>query len=246
MEYEDRVTISTPEGVEVQLTLAGIGSRMMAGIVDLAIQTAIWVALSLLVVVATGGSGWGAAVLAVVAFLLVFGYDVGFEVLAAGRTPGKRLTGLRVVRTGGGPVDLVTSAIRNVLRILDFMPGFYALGMVSVLFTQRNQRIGDLAAGTLVVRERLGGRRSAPARPGGFLPPAPGMAASWDVSAVSAQDIATVRSFLARRAELDPAAAGTLASELATRLRPRVAGAPDAIPAERFLELLSAAKAARE
>src|SRR5215208_3915445 len=140
MEYEDRLTIATAEGVELSLTQAGIGSRMIAAMFDLAIQTVSWVVISFLVLDVAAGSPLGPGALAIVAFLLVFGYDVAFEVLGGGRTPGKRLTGLRVVRTAGGPVDLVSSSIRNVLRLLDFLPGMYAIGMVSVLATARNQR----------------------------------------------------------------------------------------------------------
>jgi uncharacterized RDD family membrane protein YckC len=240
MEYEDRLTIATPEGVELQLTLAGIGSRMIAASVDLTLQVISYVILLLLL----QNSDIGAAVLAVAAFLLVFGYDVSFEVLAGGRTPGKRFTGLRVVRSGGRPVDLVTSAIRNFLRAIDFLPALYGIGMLSVLATSRNQRLGDLAAGTLVVRERLGGRAS----PAELLQVPEGAAiqtALWDVSAVGPDDIATVRAFLERRPELEPGARGALASDLAARLRGRVAGAPADLPPESFLELLAAAKAAR-
>lgn len=243
MEYEDRVTIATPEGVELQLTLAGIGSRMIAALIDLTIQGGLYLVLALALAAGSPDAGFGVALFAVAGFLIVFAYDVAFEVLAAGRTPGKRLAGLRVVRSGGRPVDFVTSAIRNVLRIIDVLPGLYAVGMISVLATRRNQRLGDLAAGTLVVRERLGGR-ARPAGPAPFLPPAAG-AVAWDVSGVGSGDIATVRSFLARRAELDPAAAERLAADLAARLRPMVAGAPQNLPPEQFLEQLAAAKAAR-
>ena len=238
MEYEDRLTISTPEGVELQLTLAGIGSRMIAASVDLTLQVISYLILLLFL----QDSNIGAAVLAVAAFLLVFGYDVSFEVLAGGRTPGKRFTGLRVVRSGGRPVDLVTSAIRNFLRAIDFLPALYGIGMLSVLATSRNQRLGDLAAGTLVVRERLGSASSEPfeAPEGAVI-----QTALWDVSAVSPDDVATVRAFLERRGELDAAARAALAGDLAGRLRGRVAGAPADLQPESFLELLAAAKAAR-
>ena len=247
MEYEDRVTLSTPKGVELQLTLAGIGSRMIAALFDLTIQVVAYIVFLL----ATRGSDIGIAILAVIAFALVFGYDVSFEVLGGGRTPGKRVAGLRVVRASGRRVDFVTSAIRNSIRVIDYLPTMYAFGMLSVLLSPKNQRLGDLAAGTLVVRERLGGRKrrrraaaAAVAAPA-FLPPGPGIAASWDVSAVSASDLATVRAFLARRSSLDSDAADSLAADIAARLRPLVAGAPETLPAEKFLELLSAAKSAR-
>jgi hypothetical protein len=161
-------------------------------------------------------------------------------VLGGGRTPGKRMSGLRVVRAGGRPVDFVSSAIRNVLRLVDFLPLFYGLGMLVVMLSANNQRLGDLAAGTLVVRERLGAasRVAVPEI-------SPGDVAGWDVSAITVEEIATVRRFLERRESLTGGARADLAADLARRLRARVAGAPEDVSAERFLELLSAAKATR-
>lgn len=248
MEYEDRITIATPEGVSLELTLAGVGSRSIAGAIDMALQMLLLLGLYLLSGAALGGTGWHAAIIAVAVFLVIFTYDVAFEVLAAGRTPGKRWTGLRVVREGGRPVGLVTSATRNVLRLVDFLPSFYALAMGVVLVTPRNQRLGDLAAGTLVVRERragVPGASPAPAAAAGWAPPVAG-GTGWDLSAVSARDVATVREFLARRSSLDPAAADRLAADLAARLRPAVAGAPGHLPPERFLEEVVRRKAGGE
>jgi hypothetical protein len=148
--------------------------------------------------VAAAGSARGA--FAIVFFLVFFGYDVLFEVRSRGRTPGKRWTGLRVVRTGGRPITFVPSCVRNVMRIVDILPAFYAIGMFSIFVTERNQRLGDLAAGTLVVRERPGGIRERPRRRGARRARAH---AGWDVSAVSAQDVGTVRQFLDRRGGLE-------------------------------------------
>ncbi|MFP5377582.1 MAG: RDD family protein [Acidimicrobiia bacterium] len=251
MSYEDRISIATPEGVDLQLTLAGLGSRAVARIVDQAIQTGVIVALGLLAAVAAGGPGGGADVAGAAFLLLVFvvqfGYDVLFETLASGRTPGKRWSGLRVVRADGGPVAFVPSAVRNLLRLVDFLPGVYAVGMVAVLASGRNQRLGDMAAGTLVVRER-GGRRpvdraAAPAAAGGG--DAGSGTAAWDVSAVTAEEVATVRRFLERRAGLTGEARARLAAELAQRLRPKVVGPPPRQAPEDFLEALAATKAAR-
>ena len=88
-------------------------------------------------------------------FLILWGYYVAFEALYDGQTPGKRALGLRVVRTGGGGVDVGASAARNLIRFVDFLPFGYFVGMISVIANQRNQRLGDLVAGTIVVRERL-------------------------------------------------------------------------------------------
>src|SRR3712207_4395693 len=162
MEYEDRVRIATPEGVDVELTLAGIGSRFIAAVLDFLVQGSVNLAAGLLLGV-LGGEGHpvGVAIFSVVFFLVFFGYDVLFEVRSRGRTLGKRWTGLRVVRSGGRPVTFVPSCVRNVMRLVDVLPAFYAIGMFSIFFTPRNQRLGDLAAGTLIVRERPGGLRAA-------------------------------------------------------------------------------------
>jgi uncharacterized RDD family membrane protein YckC len=239
--FEDRVAIATPEGVEVELVLAGIGSRVIAGSIDFVIQIATLLAAAVLLHAA---GSVGAAINAVVFFCIIFFYDVLFEVLGGGRTPGKRWTGLRVVRAGGHPITFVRSALRNILRIIDILPGFYAVGMTVIFITARNQRVGDLAAGSHVVRDRHGDRQrgEAPAAP--YTPLAPGAAASWDVSAVSADDVATVRAFLERRYSLEAGPRSRIASELATRLRPRVGGAGDEAD-ETFLAHLVAAKAAR-
>jgi uncharacterized RDD family membrane protein YckC len=245
--FEDTITIATPEGVELELTLAGAGSRFVSALADLAIQATILAAAGL----AVGGldllggvpanRGAAAAVYAVASFVVVTGYDIGFEVLASGRTPGKRLNRLRVVRSGGEPVGFVTSAIRNTLRLVDFLPFAYVLGAVTILATRRNQRLGDLAAGTLVVRE--GGAATIA---GSVAEAAPAPAAvSWDTSAVTADETAAVRRFLERRWEIDLSSRRELARTFASRLRPKVAGVPADIDEEEFLTLLVAAKSGR-
>jgi uncharacterized RDD family membrane protein YckC len=177
------------------------------------------------------------AVVVVIVFLINFFYEVLFETLASGRTPGKRATGLRVVALDGRPVTFVRSSIRNLLRVIDALPFAYVIGMVAILVSARNQRLGDLAAGTLVVREV---RRSGP-----VTRAAPGSAPAWDVTSVTAEEAAAVGRFLERRDAFEPAARARLAAQLAAGLRPKVAGAPEELGPEDFLEAISAAKAAR-
>jgi uncharacterized RDD family membrane protein YckC len=243
--YDDRISIPTPEGVELELVLAGVGSRLVATIVDQLIKFAVLGALWILGRTVGGDEAGGFLVagLIVTSFLVYFGYDVAFETLASGRTPGKRAAGLRVVRLGGEPVGFLASAVRNLLRLVDSLPGIYAVGAACVLFSSRNQRLGDLAAGTLVVRERRAPLPTAlPARPD-FA--AADRYAAWDVSGITSFELVTVRRFLERRGQLDPAARGRLGWELAERLRPKVAGAPPGLHPEQFLEAVAAAKAAR-
>ena len=243
MQFEDRITLATPEGVHLELNLAGVGSRFTAALVDLAIQIALLIVIAAVSFGVFAPAGVGVAAVTVLSFLVFAAYDILFEVFASGRTPGKRLNGLRVVRMDGSPVGFFTSAVRNVLRLADLLPGMYLAGIVSILVTRRNQRLGDLAAGTLVVRERrpsLGWQAPAPS------PQAPNAQwLSWDVSAVSAAELAAVRRFLDRRDELTSGARYELALKLAQPLRSKVPGVPDDVRGERFLEQLAAAKAAR-
>jgi uncharacterized RDD family membrane protein YckC len=242
MEYEERTRIATPEGVELELVLAGLASRFIAELFDALILGAVLVAM--VVVAALAGGGAGALILVVVlgGFLLVtVVYHVAFEVLACGRTPGKRWAGLRVVLEGGGPVDLRASLVRNLVRLIEGIALFYVPAVVAVLATRRNQRLGDLAAGTLVIREP--GR--APSVPGPASPTIAAAAAGGDVSAITADDLAAVRTFLARREQFTPASRRGLARELADRLGPKVAGPRPDTPPEAVLEGIAAAKSAR-
>jgi uncharacterized RDD family membrane protein YckC len=238
--YEDRLAIATPEGVEVELTLAGIGSRFIAGGIDFTIQLAVLIALA--VILQPAGDA-GIAILTSGWFAMIFFYDVLFEVLGRGRTPGKRWTGLRVVRSGGRPITLARSSVRNILRLIDILPGFYAVGMTTIFISPKNQRVGDLAAGSHVVRVRHGDRQRIRAAEEDSVDPGP--AALWDVTAVSQDDVAAVRAFLDRRFDLQAGYRVHIAGELASRLRPRVGGAPPTLGDEHFLELLVAAKTAR-
>jgi uncharacterized RDD family membrane protein YckC len=245
MHYEDRMTIDTPEGVSMTVPLAGVGSRFVAAGIDFTIQVLLFFAASVLFGYYSLFGAASGGVLAVAVFCIFFVYDVAFEVLAGGRTPGKRWTGLRVVLTGGQPIGFVSSAIRNLLRLVDFLPVFYGVGITSILVTKRNQRLGDLAAGAVVARAP---RRRTPAVVGVPEPTElPASLSTWDVSAVTVEELATVRSFLERRESLTWAARTELARTMAERLRPRVGGiaADGELGDEAFLERLAYVKAAR-
>jgi uncharacterized RDD family membrane protein YckC len=239
VELEDRITISTPEGIELEMVLAGAASRFIAGAIDLLLQLILALAAGIVTLALIAG-GIGAALFAIALFAVLYLYDVLFEVLAAGRTPGKRVTHLRVVRAQGAPVDLRASAIRNLVRLVDALPTAYLVGLLCIVLTSRNQRLGDLAAGTFVIRDAAPVQRE----------PAPRAAtradtAGWDVSAVSAAETATVRRFLERREGLDHGARAALAARLAQGMRAKVAGAPRELDPESFLEALAKAKSER-
>jgi uncharacterized RDD family membrane protein YckC len=238
MQYEDHRTISTPEGVQLDLPLAGIGSRFMALIIDSLIEIVVLIAV-ILGAYAIGGEV-AATIVGLCGVLAAYvGYHVVMEVFGGGRTIGKRATGLRVVSDGGGQVGLRASLIRNFLRLLEGVATSYIPAMISVLATQNNQRLGDLAAGTLVVRDQRAASVVAPSAP----PVAPERFANWDVTGIGEQEAAAVRAFLERRSALRPGARRTLAAQLAGQLRPLVAGVRPGLEDETFLEHLAAAKA---
>jgi uncharacterized RDD family membrane protein YckC len=237
------MSIATPEGLDLDVVLAGAGSRVIAGLLDALLKGAVLLAGLFATVVASPNSGVLVALWALLGFAVVFGYDVLFEVAAGGRTPGKRWTGLRVLTREGSAVGVGPSVVRNLLRLVDAIPGPYVVGIVLVALTRRHQRLGDLVAGTIVVRER---RQLAPALVGPISSTSGFELARWDVSAVTADEVATVRRFLERRDSLDPTARRRLAEDLAARLLPRVVGPSEPPVPERFLEDLVAVKSHRD
>jgi uncharacterized RDD family membrane protein YckC len=165
MQPPEEVHIATPEQIELALEPAGLGSRFVAVAVDLLIEGVFLFALALLAGVILGllGAGSGIteasplliAIIVAAVFLFIFCYDIYFEVRHNGQTPGKKMCGLRVIRDTGAPIDFRSSCIRNLLRSADLLPVFYVLGATLILLTRRHQRLGDLAAGALVIRERV-------------------------------------------------------------------------------------------
>jgi uncharacterized RDD family membrane protein YckC len=168
---ERTIDVATGESVAFSYELAGLGSRFLAVFVDLTIQVA--VLIGALLIFAWIGSTFPVGKTPAVApqlqkiadaivlgvfifalFMLFFGYFILFEWLWHGRTPGKRLLGIRVVRDGGFPVDPISSIIRNVVRILEAALGFYVVSAICALLSPQNRRLGDLAAGTIVVRDQ--------------------------------------------------------------------------------------------
>jgi len=240
VQLDNRVTFATPEGVTLELVLAGLGSRFLARLLDTVIQVVLIIAL-LVVVGASGSPGWLQAIAVVAGFLIVFAYDIILETLNNGRTIGKLAAGIRVMGRTGEPVRFLASAVRNIARILDFLPLLYLIGTIAIMTTQRGQRVGDLAAGTIVARDRFPGLTHTPAP----ITVTADAVATWDVSAVNANELQAVRHFLDRRLELRWPARSYFASDLANRLGPKVAGIPANSHPEYVLEGIVVAKQAR-
>jgi uncharacterized RDD family membrane protein YckC len=251
VELEDRITVPGAEGIDLHLVLAGIGSRSAALLVDLLAQALLIWLIGLLATVLSGGLG--VAAVAIGSFAVLFGYPTLFEGLRSGRTPGKALLGIAVVADDGSPVRLQQALIRNVVRFVDILPGTYLVGLIAVLATPRNQRVGDLAAGTLVVRAPrrgaaapgLGWDASGAADPALADPALVEAMSRWDLSAVSADEVAAVRAFLSRRHDLAPGPRAELAEALAAQVVPKVAGVPLDGGAEAVLERIVAARLSR-
>ncbi|MEP7288139.1 MAG: RDD family protein [Chloroflexota bacterium] len=152
------LTIDTPENIELNAEIAGFGSRCIAAIVDYLILIVVGLIVAYLYFRALSqgfrGSSWAIATLVGIEFIIVTFYHLFFEFLWNGQTPGKRLFGLRVVQSDGLPLTTSGALIRNLLRLFDFLPLLYGIGLVALFATKQTQRLGDLAARTIVIRER--------------------------------------------------------------------------------------------
>lgn len=265
---EEILKIETPEHVELQFALASIGNRFIACAIDHAVQVlliivTVFAAMNFSSALRTAGARAGAsleegnlwllAVATLAVFALNFGYFALFETLWHGQTPGKRLLGLRVIAADGRPIGFFTAFTRNLIRGADMMPvalflPFYSIGVISVFSTPRSQRLGDLVAGTVVIKEREGGAlRFDEVFSGEVIDPAyrriaPAFDFRADVRALGQSEIEVVEAFLRRRYTIPNPARRRLAWRIAVPLLDRLR--PDYDPAEldfeSFLEELLA------
>jgi len=236
----DKLIIETAEQSSVDFPLAGIGSRFLATLVDSAIQFIavfiLWIlALVILPGLAIFGSKawvWVVAFLILAVFLVNLGYFALFEIFWNGQTPGKRYTKLRVMKDDGRPISAYDAVARNLLRIVDQMPGLYAVGVASAFFSKQNKRLGDYVAGTVVVREEavteekpfLETQRDA-------------TAAAYDTSQLTLDEVRLMETFFSRRDNLDPGVRTTMAWQIARRIGAKFGVAVNGWPAtENFLE----------
>lgn len=216
---EETLIIETPERVPLHFALASIGNRFLACTIDHAMQalTIILMGIAFFTLASysslsdelTSAPKWVYAVAILVVFLIISGYFAFFEWLWNGQTPGKRWLKLRVIREDGRPVTFWEATVRNLLRSFDMMPApFYSIGLISVFSTARDQRVGDLVAGTVVVREReteapafaqvFAAAVSDPALRRSFRP----VEFTADLSGLTESEIQVVETFLRRRWDL--------------------------------------------
>jgi uncharacterized RDD family membrane protein YckC len=231
----EKLTIDTPEQIALEFPLAGVGSRFLAVAIDSLIQVAlglavalVWLALLATVLVSAGRDAgiWTLAIAVLLGFCVLYGYFATFEILWQGQTPGKRMIGLRVIGADGRPITAYQALLRNLLRLVDQLPGLYGIGIVSVLLTARNQRLGDLAAGTVVIHEQ---QAISPVSPllvpvpevarGGVVAPRTG---SLQAGRLTDREIALIERFLQRRSDLDVDTRERTGREIAARVRHRL------------------------
>jgi len=255
------VDIETPELVTFSYTIAGVGSRVAAALIDYLLCLVLFIALLITLafvganrLVSFGGTSseaWALAVVVLGQFFILWGYYVLWEGLADGQTPGKRYMRLRVVSDGGYSVSFAGSAIRNLVRILDMQPVFtYGVGIGSILLTRQGKRLGDLAAGTLVVREQLvreagSGKREAVERRETATTQPVGAAARH--ARLNDDEYAVLERFIDRRESLDPARRALLATRLVERFSNALIGHPTVTggPSDQLFELYADERQAR-
>jgi uncharacterized RDD family membrane protein YckC len=214
--------IITPEAVVLELETAGVASRVFAGVIDALIQVVLYVVLLVVVLLALSISGGltsqtTQAVGGIILFLVIFVYPIVSEMVGRGRTIGKSAMGLRVVTIEGAPIRFRHAALRSMGGLVDkWVPPGGLVGTFFVLGTPNRQRVGDLLAGTLVIRDP--NRTALPA--GIWFPVPPGYeqyAASIDPTAFTVDQYTIVRGYLMRIRQFTPAARYSVALDLANR-----------------------------
>ena len=153
----EQLSVETPEQIAINYQKAGIGSRFYAALLDTIILCLIlflgfYVNQGMIEYLSALFGNWLGAIGGILVFAMFWGYYMVFEIVTNGQSPGKYVLGLRVIKDGGYPINFSDSAIRNLVRLADFLPFFYGAGLIVMLFSPNWQRLGDLAAGTLVVK----------------------------------------------------------------------------------------------
>jgi uncharacterized RDD family membrane protein YckC len=238
----DKLIIDTPEQVHLEFTLAGIGSRFMAVFLDVLIEVVLYLILFLLTYLWINGgpfsatrSIWWNAFVTVVIFCINWGYYAIFEALWKGQTPGKRWAGIRVIKENGRPINAFEAISRNLVRFIDFLPGIYGIGVVTMLLNAKNRRLGDYVAGTIVVHETTDRESSL-----FFNTPTRAEFTLHQAAGLTVQEAELIETFLARRLEIPPEVRKFNAQRITQMISARLGIPPEGRPPdnESFLELM--------
>jgi uncharacterized RDD family membrane protein YckC len=254
----DQLSIETPELVAIDMPVAGIGSRFVALFIDYLIWLVAIIAFILLIAFVDPslshfsklGEKWETAIAIFVPFLFYWGYFTLFEAFWNGRTPGKKLAKIRVIQRSGRGIGLFESMTRNFLRIVDQFPFIYAVGVVSIFLTKQHQRLGDLAAGTIVVHERehltsASSGDSSRTFTSGLFESAPVLemrpkgveVATSGVQRLGSADLEVLEGFFARRLDFSMETRAKLAERIASAIRAKSGlEVPSGVSTETFLE----------
>lgn len=244
MEPLDKLTIDTPEQTALEFPLAGVGSRFVAMAIDTTIQAVAFLMLFIALALASPAMRffgsmtpqWVIAVVIVAGFVIYYGYFAFFEAAWNGQTPGKRYAQLRVMKDDGRPINAYDAITRNLLRIVDQLPAFYGVAIISVFLSKQNQRLGDFVAGTVVVHEK----NVEAARPFQEIA-ADDSATAYDVSRITLDELRLIETFLQRRDTFDPALRGSMAAQISSRIAQKLEVQVYGWPAnEKFLEAVHA------
>src|SRR5580704_5977833 len=245
----DKLTIETPEQMPLEFAVAGIGSRFLAVAVDSLIQVGIGLGVLILLGILGVTSRWMGlrnagvwlmAALGFCVFALMFGYFAIFEIIWNGQTPGKRVVGIRAVKETGRPLTPSESIGRNLLRIVDQLPAFYAIGMLVALLNAKNKRLGDFIAGSVVVRESSMKEIKPIWHTAQSVAEAPAGGVRVSTAALSIEELALIDAFLHRRYDLAPDVRSRMAGEILVRVQPKiVADALVRLSTESLLEALA-------
>ncbi len=273
--YADQLNIETPEQVDLHFPVAGVGSRFVAILLDTVLQILAYLLLVLIIHVTSIDTGmgsfmghhseaaqkWFTAAIILVHFLLFWGYFALFEGLWKGQTPGKHWMKLRVLKDSGRSITLFEAMARNLLRIIDYLPGVYLVGLISILCNRRNKRLGDFVAGTIVVHERLDEQPllthvsrtftanvyDEAAAPQRFMPRAQEAWASSStslpadaVARLTASDLHVIETFFHRALDLTVGKRAELGARVAAQMSAKMNFArPEGMEPERMLELIA-------
>ncbi|MET7318966.1 RDD family protein [Streptomyces sp. NPDC005549] len=237
----------TGEAVALELRPARLPSRALAVLLDLAVAVAVYVAVTVALMASTSSLDVAAqTALSIAAFVLVLvGGPIAVETLSHGRSLGKMACGLRVVRDDGGPIRFRHALVRGLIGVIEILMTLGVVACVASLVSARGRRLGDVFAGTLVVRERV------PFSSAGFMPPPPpwlaGRFSDLDLSAVPDDLWLAVRQYLARMGQLDPRVGWAMAERLAADVAARTgAPVPREVPPPAYLAAVLRERQARE
>ncbi len=241
----DHLVIDTPEQIPLEFPLAGIGSRFQALAVDTIIQVAAGVGLGA-IAMAAGLRGsklsahrpWVLAFVGLFWFLVQFGYFAFFEAIWNGQSPGKRLTHLRVIEDSGRPISAYEAIARNLLRIVDSIPAFYGVAIISALLSAKSKRLGDYVAGTVVVHEKPATLETGVR----WDSPQVSVNSPYDISRLAPEEFQLIEAFLLRRNQLAAEVRTQTARQILHRLAGRLEFSPDDLRhPEALLETLATA-----